>query len=104
MDRWRIAPGDGDPDLAQSVAYDLQEYLVCALGEEQLDPLRQGTVTVHYYLRTDVDHDRDLACYQAVLYSPGVGWIAVDRPWRCSPRRARSTRSSRSGRRSGRAS
>jgi hypothetical protein len=85
MDRWRRAHGDGDPDLALDVTYNLQEHLMCALTPEQLQPVQDSTVTVHYYLRTDVDYDCDTHFYQAVLYAPAVGWLAIWRPWEEPP-------------------
>jgi hypothetical protein len=85
LDRWLLAPGRlTDSDMAQYVATELEEHLALVVAEDYttvVEPLYGTTVTMHYYLRTDADADRDIEFFQAVLYVPAAGWVAVHRPW-----------------------
>ncbi|MQS17565.1 hypothetical protein F7Q99_36615 [Streptomyces kaniharaensis] len=83
MERWLLAPGDGDPDFGQFAATELQEHLDTSshVTPARAEALRAGTVTVHYFLRTVFDGDTGLSYCQGVVYSPATGWIAVERPW-----------------------
>ncbi|MDH6130063.1 hypothetical protein [Kitasatospora sp. GP82] len=81
MERWLLPSGDGDPDLGQHAATELQEHLDSSsqVTLSQAGALRDSTVTMHYYL--DAGYDDDPSYFQGVLYSPAAGWFAVERLW-----------------------
>jgi hypothetical protein len=74
LDQWRLAPGrDTDPDLAQYVATELEEHLGLVVLDDYepvVKPIHGKPVTMHYYLRTDWDGERDIDFFQA---EPGAG-------------------------------
>jgi hypothetical protein len=76
VERWLIAPGDAEPDQAVRACLVLEEHLVTSLHRDDLQACFRTPVTAHYYTKLGEQHGKSY--FEALVYSPLLGWIAVE--------------------------